>query len=46
MRTYDDQNDRVARLILARPWESNRLLIDWAQKYTARRIQESREFGS
>ena len=46
MRTYDEQNDRAARLILARPWASNRLLIDWARCYTVRRAQEIREVGS
>ena len=35
MRIYDRQN-------VARP-KSNQLLIDWAQKYPARRAQESRE---
>ena len=43
MRIYDQQNDQAARLILARPCKSNQLLIDWAQRYMARRAQEGRE---
>ena len=43
MRIYDQQNDQAARLILARPCKSNQLLIDWAQRYTARRVQERQE---
>ena len=36
MRTYDERNDRAARLILAGPGRRNRLLIDWARRYAAR----------
>ena len=46
MRIYDERNDEAAALILARPCKSNQLLIDWAQRYMARRAQESQEAGS
>ena len=46
MRIDERQNDMAARIILARPGRRNQLLIDWARRYTVRRVQEGREVVS
>ena len=40
---YDQSNNQAAEIILGAPERHTRFQIDWAQRYTARRAQESRE---